>query len=510
MVPLLALVLAGGTSGGLVWKFPTGVDPAPFALADRGGQLYVECSGDRFGLLSAFDSTPVTPVWQSVHGIAENRLRCARDSNVALRSSQRSLGPDGPVQSFLQLYTSSSPAPVWIHAFPQQDVPAPNFDVTPDGRTVVSAFTAAGPPAVTTIRVHDPDTGVPLRAFDLPTTAGLRIGLSSDGSTLAITGGTTIQRITRVLDLRSEATLLEAEGQLPERQAISRDGGVVAIMLHPSFGPSTLRVFARGRHGYDLVLEPSTRSLNPLVACAVSDDGSTVAASWYDYRYPQRATVRTFDVASRTQTMEDVIVTNYLDTPAHGLALCADGSRLVVGCWGGSLGDNIAELRLYSRDRDVPLAEYPAGGSVQDVDISPDGRRFAASRGSTHFQTGNHQSFVELYEQRDGDLALRGRPSIGSTITLEAHATPGADAYLLSARALAPAPIDVPGVGALYLDPTTLARRPLGPVPQSGVVTLPVSIPNEPAAVGEKYYYQLLATDPRALGRDFAQVTILP
>jgi hypothetical protein len=37
-----------------------------------------------------------------------------------------------------------------------------------------------------------------------------------------------------------------------------------------------------------------------------------------------------------------------------------------------------------------------------------------------------------------------------------------------------------------------------------------VSIPNDAAAVGEKVYYQVLATDPRALGRDFAQVTILP
>jgi hypothetical protein len=241
----------------------------------------------------------------------------------------------------------------------------------------------------------------------------------------------------------------------------------------------------------------------------VSDDGSTVAANWWDPRYPERAIVRAFDVASGMRTMEDVIVGGALDNRPYGLAITADGSRFVVGCWGDSNG-HVAELRLYSKDRDAPLAEYPAGGSVQDVDISPDGRRFAASRGLTHFDYGNPQSFVELYEQGGEDLAVRGRPSIGSTITLEAHATPGATAYLLSARALAPAPIDVPGVGVLYLDPDTLARRPLGLVPQSGVVTLPVSIPNEPVAVGEKYYYQLLATDPRALGRDFAQVTILP
>jgi hypothetical protein len=284
----------------------------------------------------------------------------------------------------------------------------------------------------------------------------------------------------------------------------------VAILLHPSISPSTLQVFARSRHGYDLVLEPSTRTLNPLVACAVSDDGSTVAASWYDLRYPQRAIVRCFDVASRTQTMEDVIVTAGLDNWPYGLALSADGSRLVVGCWGSGLYDQIAELRLYARDRDLPLAEYPAGGSVQGVDISPDGGRFAASRSSTHLEYGSHPCFVELYEQGGEDLAVRGRPSIGSTITLEAHATPGTTAYLLSARALAAAPIDVPDVGVLYLDPGTLARRPLGRVPPSGVVTLPVSIPNEAAAVGRKSYYQLVSTDPRELGRDFAQVTILP
>jgi hypothetical protein len=190
-----------------------------------------------------------------VHGIAEDRVRCARDSNVVLRSSRRPLGPQGPVQSFLQLYTSSSPAPVWIHAFPQQDVSAPNFDVTPDGRTVVSAFTASGAPAVTTLRVHDPDTGLSLQAFDLPGTAGARIALSADGSTLAITGGTPNQTSTRVVDLRSEATLFETAGRLPERQGLSRDGRVFAVAVHSGFGPSSLRVYARGLQGYDLVVE---------------------------------------------------------------------------------------------------------------------------------------------------------------------------------------------------------------------------------------------------------------
>jgi dipeptidyl aminopeptidase/acylaminoacyl peptidase len=230
----------------------------------------------------------------------------------------------------------------------------------------------------------------------------------------------------------------------------------------------------------------------------VSDDGATVAANWYENRWPQRAIVRAFDVASGAQTMEDVLVTNSLHNPAYGLAISADGSRIVVGCWGDGTSQ-IAEVRLYSNDRDAPLEEFTEGGSVQDVDISPDGHRFAASRASNHFDSGIVQTFVEVYESGEEDLVVRGRPSIGSTITLEAHATPGTAAYLLSARSLAPVPIEVPGVGLLHLDPSTLARQPLGRVPPSGVVTLPVSIPNEAAAVGRKYYYQLVSTDPREL-----------
>ena len=398
---------------------------------------------------------------------------------------------------------------MWIHAFPQQLVSTPNFDVTPDGRTVVSSFTASGPPAVTTIRVHDPDTGVPSSSFDLPSTTGQQIALSADGSTLAISGGPLPSISTRVLDLQTGARLFETYGRLPARQGISGDGGVLAVLQHWGYGPSTLQVFARGPRGYRLALERTTRHLIVLLACAVSDDGSTVVATWYDLRFWHRTIVRAFDVATGMQTMEDVMVSGFDENPAHGLAISADGSRFVVGCWGEDTGQ-VAELRLYSPFRDTPLAEFPAGGSVQDVDIAPDGRRFAASRGWSHFENGNHLCFVELYEHGGEDLAVRGRPSIGSTITIEAHAAPGATAYLLMARALAPSPIDVPGVGVLHLDPATLSRRPLGPVPPSGVVTLPVSIPNDPAAVGKKVYYQVLATDPRALGRDFAQVTVLP
>jgi len=69
---LLLLASTGGNSpdahapttpGGLVWSSPTGMSPAVVALADRGGQVAAYHSTWLMQLLSSFDSSPPTQVW---------------------------------------------------------------------------------------------------------------------------------------------------------------------------------------------------------------------------------------------------------------------------------------------------------------------------------------------------------------------------------------------------------------------------------------------------------------
>ena len=96
------------------------------------------------------------------------------------------------------------------------------------------------------------------------------------------------------------------------------------------------------------------------------------------------------------------------------------------------------------------------------------------------------------------------------TITFELHGAPGSRAALLRSFALAPTPIDVPGVGTLHLDPATLSSASIGLVPPSGVASYTTTVDSDPGMIGRTFYYQGLTSSPRTLTRDFVQLTILP
>ena len=186
------------------------------------------------------------------------------------------------------------------------------------------------------------------------------------------------------------------------------------------------------------------------------------------------------------------------------LAIDADGSRFVVGSSGQGAEPTLA---LCSPSEVEPLVEYPAGGPVYSVDIAPDGDRFVASR---YPANDTNTASVELYEFGGEDLVVRGRPSIGSTVEFELHATPGASAFLLSSPRLAATPLEIAGVGTLVLGRSLLETSSLGVVSLSGIATHDLALANDPALVGRTTWYQGLTTGPRTLSRDWIQLTILP
>lgn len=510
IVILFALVLApsDGTRGGLVWSAPTGMSPAVVALADRGGQVAALHSTYHLQLFSSFDSNPPAPLWdRAVTGLA-GRVAASRASDVVLYSSARILGGEGPCRSYLQRFGSSTPAPRWSFAYSPQYWSFPWFGVSDDGGTIVSALTDEITER-TEVRIHDPATGDVRSQFGVPTGWLGAFALSPDGSTIAMTGGYEPPYVTTVVDPATRSVLFQTPGSLPGRQGLSNAGRVLAVKEKASEGTSHLRAFVRETTGYRPILDEIARPDLWLEDWAVSDDGSTLVAGWFDHRSPTRAILRAFDLASGARTMERVIVADTLDNVPSDLAICADGSRFVAGLWGDAEG-TIAELQVFARDRDEPLVEYAAGGTVGAVDISPDGDRFVAARAERHFEQGYQHSSLEMYEFGGEDLVLRGRPSIGSTPALEYHGTPSSPAFLLASRALAPEPLELPGMGTLYLARRATVARSVGTIPASGVARIPLAIPDLPGLVGTRAWYQGFETAPRALSRDFVQLTVLP
>ena len=510
MLPILLLALGtpSGSSGRLIWTTPTGTTPYEFALADRGGQVTIQDTAYRLQIFSSFDTSPPVPAWtRSVSSLIGGPV-ASRASGSVLYVSCRLLGPKGPVRSSLQLFTADREGPLWTYGYAPQYWSFPQYDVSDDGSTIVSAFSDENTYRMD-VRVHDPETGEVRFGFERTPAWVNSLELSSDGSTLAITTGIQPPFDTLVFDLATGSLVFETSGSLPRRQGLSKDGKVLAVKEIANDGIWHLRAFLREASGYRPILDEIARPDLGLWDVAVSDDGSTLAAGWFDHRPPTRAILRAFDLASGSTTMEKILVAASLDNIPSDLAICDDGSRFVVGLWGDAAG-RIPELQVFARDRNDAIAEYGDWGSVREVDISPDGDRFVATRSDHHCEAGYYESRLEMYELGGEDLVLRGRPSIGTTPTLELHGTPSSAAFLLAGRALAPNPIDYPGVGTLYLAPGASVARPLGAIPSTGVLTFPLPIPNLPSLVGARSWYQALETSPRALSRDFVQLTILP
>lgn len=503
LLPLAPFAAQGSTPGGFVWSWHAGLGNSSVTLGDGGGQVLVHGSNTELRLFSSHDSSPPAPVWLQSSSWGEI---AARESNAYL-DLELSGGAPGDYHMILHKRSSSSAAPDWSYAFAPQFFFPVSVGISRDGSVIVSSFFDETT-YESTLRIHDPETGVPMRTIPLPfPIVSVRLALSPDGSVAAVSSGSPVGT-TSVIDLATGTVVHSTPGNVLLRQGLSEAGEVLVVQEHRSDGWHA-RVLARQGCCYGEVIDSPYQISGYQAHWAVSDDGSTVAGAFYDPTAPARFVVRAYDVPSASLTMERVLSVPLYDNQPTGVAINADGSRFVVGCWGDGNGV-AAELAVYSPASAAPLVEYPQRGSVFSVDISPDGDRFVAARSPRHLGDGLNYTGVELYEFGGEDLVARGRPSIGTTVDFEFHSTPGANAFLLSSPRLAANPLEISGAGTLVLGRTLLESTDLGIVPPSGVATHSLALANDPALVGRTTWYQGLTTFPRRLSRDWVQLTVLP
>jgi hypothetical protein len=491
-------------SGGLAWI------GSAVSIGNRASQVFSEydLNSEAAELFSVYDANPPSAIWSDGTPLGtefrEVASADATDTHVAIHQVVLNGNP-ATRQAVLRKYTSSSPVPDWSHTFAPVINAAARVGISRDGQTIATALMDNNTFDVR-IAVFGPGSGTPLSSGAVSVGNGnyLRgFDLSADGSTLYFSAGVTAY----VYDLASHTVTFSTNiGASFDSHAISGDGSVFA------FGNfNVLRVWEESGGTY---LNTHTVNKAGQVYCAIvdiSDDGSTVAAGWYFYATGLSVAVEALDVPSKTITMTQTVTgTGGFQNTVADVSCSADGERFAVGLWGDQ-GNVAAELRIYERDQNAPIATLNTPGSVFAIDLSADGQRVVAGSKAVHANTFGNGGRLDLLDAGGEDFILRGAPSIGSTISLEVHAPPAVTAaVLLTSQAESVPPVVFAGIGTLYIDRTTLVLSSLGPIAGGGVGTYPLQLANNPLLVGTSVYLQILTLQPRTLSQDWVKLTYLP
>lgn len=496
------------TSAHKLWSFNVGTSTPGLALGDRGEQVVLIPYSGGLTLLSSSDVPIPVPIWESLDA---NNVGAARgaDATDAYLASRFDIVGHTTSEGTLMLFRSSSPAPVWSFGFEQQLFSTPLYDLSRDGQVVVSLFDSDGS-LEHQLRVHDPTTGAPTALFTYPIdTYAARFDLSPDGTTAAHSAYDGLGSATLV-DVATGAVVLTTPGSIPSEQALS-DGGEVVITREKQAGIGwNVRVQSRATGSWETRVLVSTDLSEYPQDLALSDDGAVAVATWHDDDLPLDVTLRAYEVATGALLLERTLggavgLENYVGD----VAVSADGARIALGTWGNG-GSGPSELVVYDTWADTTLASFPAGGSVFDVELSADGRRLLDHRIGNHATQGHIQTFVELHDLGGADLFVVGAPRVGAAVEFHVLGPAGHSALLLLAAGLLPTPLPVGAGGDLLLDPGTLLIVDFGPTDGGGESWRALPIPPLPVLVGQVVFAQGATTGPKALGRSWIGITLLP
>jgi hypothetical protein len=383
----------------------------------------------------------------------------------------------------------------------------PPVGIARDGSVVVAPLTRPDGSGVVDVLALDGLTGVVVSQTALvPTIPGATLSdfvLAGDGQYAAVRLGTQAYMV----DVLSGAVAFQLEG-LPGSQGpigISADGDVLS--------------WADAFSGEVHVLERAGGSWLPAttwtgaeaagsVVLAVSDDGSTVAAAFGTFPFPGTAlwTVA-LDVPTRTEIHSEVqLLCCGIGFGVADLAITADGARFVVGVRGGDELDLAERVRLYARDQASPLATWSTGfADLVDVALSSDGNLVAVGSGEP-----GGGGLVYRFTLPGSDFRVEGEPALGAPVEFALDGEVGESGVLLSAFAPAIPPLVLPGNGTLYLDPSGLQLRFMGPVQPDGSAHLSLSVPTTPSLLGLAVWTQGLRMPVQQLSGDWHKLTLLP
>ena len=319
------------------------------------------------------------------------------------------------------------------------------------------------------------DTGQVLARVDLPALGLSAVAVDGEGERAAVLAGLDLYVLDgdgavlehRTLSASSPALAISADGA---RVAYGRPGGIVGLREAGS--------------GYETAFE---RDVHPVWLpgdLALSDDGATLAAGWWNSTKGERARLEILDGHTGALVQRHVqfgIAGGPQNLPA-AVDVSDDGSRAAFGLWGGGAAAE-PEVVVYQRGIDEPILEVDLDGSAFGLDLDAAGRRVAVAWKEGHAGTLGARGRIELFDTGEADVELAETPEIGGELALAArHAGASTVLFLLGERA--PEPVEIRGVaGELYLDRSTLTV--FGRVADAaGRADLALPVPNDPTWIG--------------------------
>jgi hypothetical protein len=511
------------SASNLVWTYASGGESwigRTVALGNQGEHVFSEFEGFQGStrMFAAQDANPPTPLWQSTlpYMSYSSKVDAAETANVqvALRFNQAaSTASRVPV---LSRYTSNSAAANWTYSFPFTVTnSASGVHVSRNGQTIV-AWVYDYSSLKTAVAVFGPSSSTP-RSYNLVYTAGMPLSgeLSADGSTLLLVAA--IKTI--VFNATSGAVSYELFNTqtLNLGHAISGDGSVFAL------SGSQRQVMLYKKQG--TTYQPwFTHVLEADAACstvALSDDSSTLVCG-FNYGSPfLQVRTHVLDLRAPTHPVvfdESVTGGGTMMNVITDVDVSADGSAVAVGLSGDQQG-LAPELLVYGKNAQSGawsrLFGYDLPGSVNDVDISADGRRVAVASKAVHMSVAGNGGRLDLFGVTQtiapsADIAVFGTANLGGTITFQQYLPAGTSAMLLRSPSLAAVPQVFAGIGTLYLERSTTRVAASGIAGSNGVFETQVIVPMNAALVGRTFYFQGLSTLPDKLSHDWVSVTIQP
>jgi hypothetical protein len=293
-------------------------------------------------------------------------------------------------QDLLYSWDASNSVPTCSESFPVGS--EGNLAVTPDvgGQFAGSATPQGGE---STTQGHT-DVCAPLFQSDL-------VGQVQGGRYAAQGDWIGVNSRTFIHVYDSQTGALRASVPIPgETQAavgISGDGSILAV---GGFS-RTIRVYQWDNSQYVELWNHSIPSITWITAVDVSDDGSTVMVGTWANTAPNLGRAVLYDVATGPTPLW---TSSEFGDFVASVALSADGSRAIAGSWGRFQGTFGHVVAAYDRASATPFFtvgddEIPGVGSAFAVDISNDGMLACAGGKAVHardFGNGGYAMSIDL------------------------------------------------------------------------------------------------------------------
>lgn len=508
--PQVSALLTG--PGSRLWTYSSAVENwiGRVVSVGNGGTEVLSQFGpltDYIRMLSSYDGDPALPAWQvqesspTLHHSVDSAED--HDRHVCLYDRPE---PGNPTlrRVVLRKYERSQSNADWSYEWPVLTNGHPQLytRISKDGQTIVAVvhniYTGKED-----VAVFGPSSNAPLRTFSVDVLGPAKmIELSADGRILAVPGDIRLL----LADTTTMATLFTTTlfSQNFLAHGLSGDGSIYCYG-----GNNFVKVLRRSATTgtYSLAY---TNTLAGNCYCDhldVSADGSTVACAFNFTDNWNKVVVQALDLNTYALTMTDTVIgSGMLQNVCSSVSVSQNGSRFAIGLWGDELGQS-PEVRVYERNASTPLWTYDLPGSVNELDLSADGRRLAVASKAVHANIVGGGGRIDLFQVGDEDISVAGQPHAGSAVTISTRGRPTSPAILLLAPSLANSPITFPTLGTLYLSRTTLSTLPMGTFDAQGLASVSLTLP---ATVGTTLYLQGYSSSPRRLGQSFLKVTTLP